>query len=67
MDELKLDEAQLNKRSWNSAVDLISGIRFYQIQYMFYQFTYLATALKIQFVWDVFIEKCFFKKLWGTS
>jgi len=25
---------------------------------MFYQFTYLATALKIQFVVDVFMEKC---------
>jgi hypothetical protein len=28
---------------------------------MFYQFTYLSTALKIRFVLDVFIEKCFFK------
>jgi hypothetical protein len=67
MDELKLDEAQKNTRNWISALDLISGIRFYQIQYTFYQFTYLAKALKIQLVLGVFIEKYFLKKLWATS
>jgi len=61
MDELNLDEAQLKTRSWNPAVDLISGIRFYQTQYMFYQFPYLAPELKIKFVLDVFIKKCFNK------